>query len=541
MPEQLFPLLIAVPAVLLMTVADLLTTRRRNRQELTHAHQNFIRGTGGTWFSLGWADARQLRIWYEIDEPIDVHIRISKVGGDENETVFEGDLSLDIERPFSAGAFAIPTDFEEGGQLEPCTDYHVTLTSGSDTLLDEFVETSNEGHEGIPQRVSVGFFSCHQPFDEEGMLREDARDMMTLAREAFADFNIGRLLLLGDQVYTDYPPNLSLFEESYCKVAGYTEDGNILDADDASFRDAIEQRYRSFWRFPEFRALIRQFPNAMMIDDHDIIDNWGTSTKHNTPRFGRLKSFTTDAWSAYQGSRVAKRDAARKGADFSFRHGPVAGFVMDLRTEKVSDGETIQVFSDAQFERLRTFCEEQGDAPVFMLCLTVPFLHVPNWFIDAAVKCTADDSDFADRWSNPKARHDRDRLLRFLKRHQLAHPDQKVAILSGDIHVGSLMKFTWDDNAGSFIQICSSAVSNRQSETAVTLANLAPGFNYNMEIDGARLEAEMVEIDGINPWGGLNVGVLDIKHHDDEWTICARIIAMNEARDGWREVSQLEI
>lgn len=539
MPENISLILIALSALIITALVVFFVMRARNRQALIEAHQNFTSDAGDTWFSLGWADARQLRVWYEIVEPINVHVEIVNIA--TSATVCAGDVSLEIKRPFSAGALSLPHDLCEDAKLEPCTDYCVTITSGSETLLKERVETSNEGHEGIPTRVSFGFFSCHQPFDKEGKLREDARDMMRLARDAFEAHNIGRLLLLGDQVYTDYPPNLSLFEESYCKVAGYTAEGNIFDADDANFRDAIEQRYRSFWRFPEFRALIRQFPNAMMMDDHDIIDNWGTSVEHNNPRFGRLKSFATDGWAAYQGSRVAPHEHERRGADFSFRHGPVAGFVMDLRTEKYSDGEKIQIFSDAQFERLRAFCDEQNDAPVFLLCLTVPFLHVPNWFIDAATSLTAEDSDFADRWSNPKARHDRDRLLRFLKQHQLAHPDQKVAILSGDIHVGSLMKFTWDDNAGSFLQICSSAISNRQSETAVTLANLMPGYNYNMEIDGARLEAEMADIEGTNPWGGLNVGVLDIEQNGDEWTICARIIAMTDDRDGWQDVSHLEI
>lgn len=512
---------------------------RQRQARLIAAHGRFAQDEPETWFSVGWANHRSFRVWYALAEGIEVDVRLSDA--QSGEPLGERTLTLTTRTPFSTGAFELPEAIDPVLSLEPATRYRVRVFDGATVLLDATVETSNDGGSRHPERLSLGFCSCHQPFDDDGEVLKDARDMLRCAHAAFEHFGIGRLLFLGDQVYTDYPPSLSLFSDEYCRAAGYSADGNILTVDEATLRRAIEQRYRSFWRMPEFRRLLRSFPNAMMLDDHDIIDNWGSSTEHNGEHFQRLKRCAVDGWLAYQGLRVAEHDPEREGVDFAFSHGPIAAFVMDLRTEKYADDERVHVYSDRQLERLRAFLADSSDAPVVLLGLSVPFLQLPPTVMNAAVTLSSEDSDFADRWSNPRARRDRNRLLLLLKEHQKTNPRQKLAILSGDIHVGAIMRFTWEDGAGSFLQVASSAISNEQSDTAVLAANLLPGVNRTMDIDGSRLGVEMATVEGINPWGGLNVGVVDVQGEGDDWTVCARILAMTDDHSTWRQVSELEL
>jgi hypothetical protein len=79
------------------------------------------------------------------------------------------------------------------------------------------------------------------------------------------------LILLGDQVYADEPPDDVL--EFVRKRRGTHDPPN----DELRDFDEFAELYRIAWIDPEVRWLLSTLPTAMIMDDHDLRDDWNTS------------------------------------------------------------------------------------------------------------------------------------------------------------------------------------------------------------------------------------------------------------------------
>jgi hypothetical protein len=124
--------------------------------------------------------------------------------------------------------------------------------------------------------VRVAFGSCRwaaPPADDHDPVGPDALD--TLASRIARDPKSERpdvLLLLGDQVYADEVSDATrrwlsarrdLSEPPGSEVADYEE---------------YTRLYYESWLDPEIRWLLSTVPSCMIFDDHDVIDDWNTST-----------------------------------------------------------------------------------------------------------------------------------------------------------------------------------------------------------------------------------------------------------------------
>ncbi|MDQ5856562.1 MAG: alkaline phosphatase D family protein, partial [Actinomycetota bacterium] len=79
------------------------------------------------------------------------------------------------------------------------------------------------------------------------------------------------LILLGDQVYADEPPDAVL--DFIHKRRGADDPPNDELRDFAEFAEL----YRIAWIDPDVRWLLSTMPTAMIMDDHDLRDDWNTS------------------------------------------------------------------------------------------------------------------------------------------------------------------------------------------------------------------------------------------------------------------------
>jgi PhoD-like phosphatase len=79
------------------------------------------------------------------------------------------------------------------------------------------------------------------------------------------------LILLGDQVYADEPPDTML--ELIQKQRG-TDDP---PTDELRDFEEFAELYRIAWIDPDIRWLLSTLPTAMIMDDHDLRDDWNTS------------------------------------------------------------------------------------------------------------------------------------------------------------------------------------------------------------------------------------------------------------------------
>ncbi|MDT7641210.1 MAG: hypothetical protein QOC83_5498 [Pseudonocardiales bacterium] len=79
------------------------------------------------------------------------------------------------------------------------------------------------------------------------------------------------LLLLGDQVYADEPP------EAVLEYIRARRDTNQPPGEETADFSEYAELYRHAWSDPELRWLLSTVPTFMIFDDHDLRDDWNTS------------------------------------------------------------------------------------------------------------------------------------------------------------------------------------------------------------------------------------------------------------------------
>jgi alkaline phosphatase D len=428
--------------------------------------------------------------------------------------------------PALDGTWAVgyPEDFAGCPRLEAATAYRFAVRrAGAPRPLGEGgFETSPEDAAGTPQRFSFAVMSCHLPFDHYGRLSERACRLLQVVPDALEQRGVKRVLMLGDQMYGDYPPSCSLFSPEYFGLVAPEGRASVLDCTRDEVRALYQARHRKFWKHPAFLELQARFPCHMILDDHEIVDNFGTADEHSTPRYENLRAGALDAVYDYQVARALPRCAGERPKAFyqTIEYGSIAAFLMDLRSERYSHGEHIEVCSERQWQELERFLASQRDKHVLLLALSVPLLHVPDWLATIGTAVGEADGDVADRWTNPKMASSRDRLFHLIREHQAANPQQRLVLLGGDVHVGAVSRFAWSDETRDTYQLIASALSNREGFLLRGLAELVPkigaviGHEGNASFSGELLGAaaeHCCDGDPCNPYGKLNVGIVEIE------------------------------
>ena len=273
--------------------------------------------------------------------------------------------------------------------------FHITISEGNQNQ-DFFWSTlpyqvSQEG-------VTFLFASCFwQNNDRDGYYRAGLKDLQALSHPQFK-------LLLGDQVYLDWPKDWDLGD------------------------DAIElfaKRYRQYWGDDFYREALQTCPNFITCDDHEYWNDYPEKQIHlpqtwdvrNRKKYGRGAD---DLYYQYQ--YCLNPDQARW---YTLTIEPVSFFVADTRSEREYCNEkgTSHFMSEEQWAALEAWQEAlQGPG---VLVLGQPLFQEDGNFLDHSL------SNF------PK---DYARLWRVLERslagdnHQQTPHD--ILILSGDIHTG---------------------------------------------------------------------------------------------------------
>ncbi len=409
-------------------------------------------------------------------------------------------------------AFDVPGDAPGLDPLLPERSYRVRVRALDGTLLGEGRFRTAAEQPG-PGRFAFALASCHQPFDRRGHLVPESVRMLESVGDALAEHDARFLLEMGDQIYADYPPSHSLFGKFFRTVAPRGRK-DVFECTREEIRRLYHERHRIFFGVEPFAALHGRLPCYPILDDHEIRDNYGSSPDHSSERWRAIREGARDAFYDYQASRVLTPHEASASFHYGFVNGPVAVFVMDLRSERRADARVVSVCSDGQFEALGSFLERHAERPVAAIVVSVPVAHVsdkPAW---VGLKLLGQATDVADRWSNPKAIADRDRLLRLLRAHQRAHPEQRMMLLGGDIHVGCLFRIEWADSVPPLYQFTSSAISNIQPRVAQWGAEQVPRVLAGVDA-GGDLSARVAVVPGEggrgeNPYGGLNVGIVEV-------------------------------
>lgn len=210
--------------------------------------------------------------------------------------------------------------------------------------------------------------------------------------------------------------------------------GDQIYADDLSFVNPdvkLEQflaRYREAFTQPQLRALMSSLSTYMILDDHEIEDNWPSRA---TTR-DRITTYpqAIHAYQIYQCSHsplfTARADGRIDGTPdkfwYRFSHGCSDWFVMDSRTERDVHATPKRMIDREQMDALLAWLAE-GQERVKMIVTSVPML--PDLVRDGEDKWGA----FPD---------DRKRILDTIAQLKL----RKVVFVSGDVHCSFVAKLT---------------------------------------------------------------------------------------------------
>lgn len=230
----------------------------------------------------------------------------------------------------------------------------------------------------------------------------------TLAEKAVGD-DAAFMIHCGDQIYADVPPDIF--------------SGN---PDLEKYREC----YLDAWGSSRAtRKFLTQLPQYMILDDHEIVDNFANDMGDANDRAG-LQSMKTDALKAYREfAHIRHPDSFDDGQayHYTFRCGDAEFFVLDTRTERRlnprrdASGAVIrepELIGPRQMTRFKDWLKAKKNALKFVVT-SVPFVGE-----------VSDADDRIDKWNGPLFLRQREEILR----HMAEHDIYGTVFLTGDMH-----------------------------------------------------------------------------------------------------------
>lgn len=300
----------------------------------------------------------------------------------------------------------IENDLVDSGGAPPIAPAVARAAGGSPTA-------SATGPTQPPQELTFAFGSCQYPAGmldrlvAQGSYRALARHLKQPGVRTPE-----RLLLLGDQVYTD-------------ATYGLLDPARLDDRYRMPYEDLRDRDHGPFAVLPQqFLSRMRMTP-----DDHEFVDNWEPwAPQVQSPRF-------TMGLAAFWEHQRRQPGVAKPGVDLQERRAGWRLFMTDTRTERCyRSAETIQhapIMSARQMGDLEAFLT-RGPVDDLKIVTSAPLLLPRS-------REYVDDPLYLDNWQGyPASFH---HLLGFLCEKQV----QNVVFLSGDAHLACTADVTVRD------------------------------------------------------------------------------------------------
>lgn len=374
-----------------------------------------------------------------------------------------------VETRFGSSRRVALRDFEGTADCQvddPRGGFHVPLTLGPDETPDEF---------------SFVTHSCNSPFvthdgkDEVVALSSDTRTVYELMKAR----GEGKLRLaglpprpsfglgMGDQLYLDPDntdhPQLSL-------LSGPRSNRLRVAADEVPAMMRLV--YRATFGLPGLREAYERIPHALVWDDHDIGDGWGSQGHEPSSSGRRYMAAARAAFLEYQGSRNPTlggqplrpawvdeiTQSPELPLDVGFRWGSeIAVSLIDDRTERVSaalDPDRRRIVRPGQLRRIGAQLARlpAGKPGTLILGLPLPLVFMVSQktlaLTTANVSARAAEQldDMRDGWGeNPR---DLEALMTVLLPHFEREPRHRLLIVSGDVHRSGVYRLSFTRGDG---------------------------------------------------------------------------------------------
>ena len=207
---------------------------------------------------LRYADATSAVVWVETDEPCEVEVLGASAATFTLHGHHFGVVELTDLEPGSSQEYTVRAGGEQVWP-EPDSDFPPSRIRTVDPEA--------------PVRLAFGSCRTSVPHDVRYNLRHGFDVLRCYANElrdaAEPDWPTA-LILLGDQVYADEPPPAVL-------DFVHKRRGDVPPRDELRDFPEFAELYRVAWSDPDVRWLLSTLPTAMIVDDHDLRDDWNTS------------------------------------------------------------------------------------------------------------------------------------------------------------------------------------------------------------------------------------------------------------------------
>jgi len=403
-----------------------------------------------------------------------------------------------------------PTVFELKG-LKPGTAYSVSIEGATpppvQTATFKTISARSEG----PTRIAI--ISCNKVFFDSTGHADLWDDLAKRAKNGEIDM----VLHIGDQVYADSdfyfvedtsgPANLRTSKSGYegdadaavssrdkhkDHSAYYTALNSIKDLPpeewDSHRTDILEiyrAVYRSTWGKYSTAMALASVPNYMVLDDHEITDDWGDEEEHkqiktlNSP-VNFVANCGWQVWNEYQAQLWQDVPDLRTGlqrAHIFHKVHDIGIAIVDVRASKTflrAPGKISRPYlGDEQWAEFESALAPGGlydDVRNLIVCSPVPVAFMSPKTTKALARTVADD--MIGLWTG-NGELELPHLLDLLWKWKTTKKHREVTIAAGDIHIG-VQTTIFRDNLPAFHQVTASAIHNSTLGNAVLeVINLA--------------------------------------------------------------------
>lgn len=250
-------------------------------------------------------------------------------------------------------------------------------------------------------------------------------------------------LMVGDQIYADTLP----------KDLGFS----VADTE-----EEFRERYSSAFGAPNTRALLSHITTYMILDDHEIEDNWVMGRLHKSPEKRLLFNMAIKSYLSYQWVHGPKNFG--NSLYYSFESEGFPFFVIDGRTQRIRDDNDEDLTDNHMLGRpgkgnykgqIDYLCDwlidkqkSLGDRPKFIVSASV---FVPN-----EVTTTKGDVQKSKDDSWAAFPNTRKQLLQTIIDNNI----KNVVFLSGDIHCSNVAVIEFFDQKGTKSSISAFSITS---------------------------------------------------------------------------------
>lgn len=221
--------------------------------------------------------------------------------------------------------------------LAPATQHDIELRLVQADNVERIIARGNvRTLPADPRRLTIAFASCHLPGEPTALNRWQA-----LAARGDIDL----AFLIGDQIYGDGIEKI------------------FIDTPDWYERYAL--RYNQLWAYQPVRQVLRSRPTYMALDDHEVVDDWGTEHVDAAQEVAGVRAYRVFQQAHNPGGFSSTQ------LDYAFRRGPAAFYVTDSRTARGKNAR-FPVMGSAQFGRLRAWSQSAAVRSADLVFMVVP-------------------------------------------------------------------------------------------------------------------------------------------------------------------------